>query len=179
VSPGTAAGEASYPQAFERFSQLVDAAEAEGWAVDTAFNKMLFENAVRPRTADTSPNRELLLNIADNARLALVPSIRAKARSLIVTENLIYENVDLARLESAFERGVPCSGAENLAHILNAGWKVFIQKFFSTDERINWGFPVSDTPKVLNELLLKSFEILEIESRLKDGECSTPQKLLV
>jgi len=180
VAPGTAAGEPSYPQAHERFSQLIDAAQEEGWAIDPAFSKALFEVAVRPKTPDAIPNRELLLKIADDARLALVSNVKAKAKKIVADEALLYGHPDISSQLSAFDEGVPCVGADALPDILRAGWEVFIKRFFHCKEsERNWGFPISETPKVINELLLKSFEIYEIECRLKDAECSMPQKLLV
>ncbi len=179
VAPGTAAGEPFYPQAHERFSQLVSAAKLEGWIIDDSFNIQLFDVAIRPMTPDATPNRELFVKIADATRISLIDKIKDRARDIINSENLMYSNSNLAHILDLFNEGVPCTSAATLPDIINAGWNVLIDKFFSNSENSQWGFPISDTPKVLNELLLKSFEIFEIEKKLKEAECSMPQKSLV
>jgi hypothetical protein len=63
--------------------------------------------------------------------------------------------------------------------IVNAGWDIFIRRFYRATTLNNWGFSISDTPRVINELILKSFEIYEIETRISEGEeCLTQQKLV-
>ena len=70
------------------------------------------------------------------------------------------------RILARFRIAVPAVGCSNFADILNAGWMAF------TDDQL-W----SDSPAlhknrygILNELVLKTVEILEIEHRKREYE---------
>jgi hypothetical protein len=178
ISPGLNAGEPKYPQAYERFSALREEA-LKHWAVDDAFSEALFDAAVRPPELDNNLTREFLLQLADDTRRNLLGEITDLAYRIIKDADLLYESVGTDKLISQLDEGVPCAGAATLMEIVNAGWVVFISRFYRATGSSNWGFPIAETPKVLNELILKSFEIHDIEQRLERSSCSTLQKLAV
>lgn len=178
ISPGVNAGEPKYPQAYERFSALLLEAQKH-WKIDTAFDTGLFEAATRPQEIDGSIDREYLLRLADDARKSLLYDVVGSARSVIDSACLLYSSVGEDDLLEQLNEGVPCSNAKSLMAVVNAGWSVFIQRVYrATFGSKNWGFSIQETPKVLNELILKSFETHEIEQRLKGQPCSTQQRLV-
>jgi hypothetical protein len=180
VAPGTAEGEPSYPQAQHRFAQLVNGANVEQWDVNQLFSPFLFDHSIRPHIFDSNPNRELLLKIADATRAELCDEIRIRAKGIIEEQGLLFRNENLVNVIKSFEEGVPSTSATNLASIVNGGWSVLIDRYYLKSGAASiWGQPKSEAPKIINELLLKSFEIFEIEQRLKEAQCLTPQKSLI
>jgi hypothetical protein len=178
LSPGLNASEPRYPQAHERFSSLLQLASEEGWKLEEAFSVGLFDVSNRPIDAGSNSSMEIMLEMADQVRKKLVPKVAGIARSIVEGGGLLFGESGIDELSKQLSQGIPCSGAGSVMSLINAGWVVFIEKFFKNSGQEFWGLPLEEFPRILNEILLKSLEIHEIEARLSEEDsCSMQQKL--
>jgi hypothetical protein len=129
---------------------------------------------------NSTQHDNLLLEVADKCREALVDEVRARAKKAVSDAGLLYSEDQTLEIEKQFLKGLPCNSVTSLASICNAGWNLFISNILDSKNDLNLGFNKKEYPKLLNELMLKSFEIFEIETELKEQDtCSTQMQLKI
>ena len=107
-----------------------------------------------------------LQSFADETALALVPDLMKCAAELTTSLELVkHTDQDMEKLASRFKALVPATGAKHLGWLINAGWRVYFSEVAgpSPSNSALSKLKDEDRSRVLNELLLKSFEVFEIE----------------
>lgn len=149
-----------YPELSARMQQLRDAAAHRDLDLGNDYLGLIL--AEKPAfTSDLDPAKAHLLGAADHVCAELFVALRDDADEAF--RNAKLPDLDEARVAaclSDLRLGVPPSGARSLTALLNAGWLAFD----GLDE-MSWARQVKDPGRVLNELVMKAFEILEIETR--------------
>jgi hypothetical protein len=151
----------SYPAWSARVSNLVQAANAYQLPVPKGYQS-LFEDAVQP--PDVAPQTIFLLNLADAGSQSVVRKMIERANEIVnaVAPDEgggagVKEIYDGLRLNV-----VPAANPVSLPDILNAGWRAF------HDPELWAGkFHKEVRERTLKELLLKSIEVLEYNTRTK------------
>lgn len=148
----------SYPSMTVRVANLVTASNVLGIPVPAGF-----ENEFRDSREDFLPPQKLFCELADEAAAAVVPSLLVQVKAL-ASECALPERDD-EQIKSAlkdFKKVIPARKAPDLATIANAGWMAH------HDETLWSGYEdvVKRRQDVLNDLVLKSAEIFEIQQRL-------------
>lgn len=166
LAPGSGMRDKLYPPLHTRYANLILKAKELGWNVDELPTEHIFEKLQRsPETDDHQ--KSLLLTMADETR-ELLSDIAAKhALDCVTSTSTFFDASFTAPLVLQLEAGLPCSNSNSLASISDAGWEI-IKRTFTEKNVPDWGFSGSDHLRVLNELILKSFEIHEIEIALKE-----------
>jgi hypothetical protein len=123
-----------------------------------------FKDSEEP--SDDDRHGKFLVELADSAADELAPDLIAHANSLLQQPGLPDWSTDEARMQHAaavqriyddFCLVAPAEGAGHIAHILNAGWKAAMNNVPDV--------PDHSQQRVLRELILKSFEVLEFETK--------------
>ena len=177
--PGTASSDPKYPPVAVRYDQLIETAKFENWSLNPSMASGLFENFPRSAGFNATRHDDLLLEVADKCRQQLVIEIRNRAKQVVSTAGLLYSQNETAQVRQAFQNGLPCTSAKSLSSILNAGWDLFITNTLEPQTNTQLGFQKNAFLKLINELMLKSFEIFEIETELTEqSACSTQLPLI-
>nr|UXE45449.1 hypothetical protein Hi04_10k_c4921_00026 [uncultured bacterium] len=158
LAPGVS-GERStdYPRVQDRVNVLQNSATAWGISSPTAFAE-----SFEPQDMGSL----FLQSFADETALALVPDLMKCAGELTAPLALVkHTDQDMEKLAARFRALVPATGARHLGWLINAGWRVYFSEVAGPGTSNS---PLSklkdeDRARVLNELLLKSFEVFEIE----------------
>ena len=110
------------------------------------------ENPFEDGTAD-----RFALDLADAVAAELVPDISNMVIEACKPVIALASDEEVKAVAEWFQEGVPAEHAGSLDAILNGGWRAFKSHTFMPDE--------SDEVRIatLNELILKTIEILEIE----------------
>jgi len=168
LAPGSGMRDKLYPPLHTRYANLVLKAKELSWNVEELPTENIFEKLQRsPETDDHQ--KTLLLAMADETRELLTDIVAKHAFESVSNTNTLFDPSLTAPLIGQLEAGLPCSESKSLASISDAGWQI-IKRTFSEDNVPDWGFSGNDHLRVLNELILKSFEIHEIETALKDNQ---------
>lgn len=150
-----------YPPDLVRAEYLRDYAAKIGVAVGVDFVSR-FERQISPFRADS--NDQLQMDLADVASYALTSSIADHVFNTC-TNRGIQPPSDAATksIQEMFLLGVPAEQTAGFGAILNAGWSAFKDATFMRG--------VSDAVRMaaINELVLKSVEVFEIERMTKGG----------
>jgi hypothetical protein len=149
-----------YPSVRQRAKFLSD--NSNKFAVTAANDFALrFSEQQFPYDSSTLEAQELM--IADNVASSLVAETAAKVQSLCQQSGLsLAEDSEPSRILKEFCAAVPAEKAGSLGAILNAGWLAYKDNNF---------LPKTDEPvrlKFLNELVLKTIEIYEIENMVRN-----------
>ncbi len=109
--------------------------------------------------------RELyMIQLADYARQQLIDDIISKVDSFINKETHKNDNQASEQCLKSFKMMVPCQNSNGLHNILNAAWKALLEdNFFKNKEAED------KKEAALNEIVLKSIEVLEIEQILNSS----------
>ena len=148
-----------YPNTKRRISHLEEGARKFKVNIPHEFLN-IFEDNEEPSESTT----KLLVELADVTSTSLVPKL-IEAVEHIADEKNIPErsNEEVEKfINSYFENLIPISNAKRISDILNAAWLCF------HNERIwkkNPTIKAKDRSRFLNELVLKSIEVFEIEKR--------------
>ncbi|MBA7515520.1 hypothetical protein ES705_07562 [subsurface metagenome] len=148
-----------YPNTKRRISHLEEGARKFKVNIPHEFLN-IFEDNEEPSESTT----KLLVELADVTSTSLVPKL-IEAVEHIADEKNIPErsNEEVEKfINSYFENLIPISNAKRISDILNAAWLCF------HNERIwkkNPTIKAKDRSRLLNELVLKSIEVFEIEKR--------------
>lgn len=163
LSPGLVRGDLSdeyceYPRIKDRVAVLEKFATGAGIRLPGAFSQTF----VLDESQQPWPRV-----IADAPALALVPKLAAKAQQVLgYGSTTKHDLAEIERHANRFRRNFPAIGASSIAHLINAAWRVyeepaFVDRFKGSDRQL------LKVRTALNELLLKSIEVFEIEQRQK------------
>jgi hypothetical protein len=165
ISPGGGLRNPTYPSDRARISALMQACKPIGIKPPLTFQGEFDES-------DTSSDQrqQLLLVISDKASQALVPKLIKAAHKHCISKHIINRNkVVVERIFKSFTKVIPATGAESLANIINAAWKIFLdnKNYWAADYRKTVENPEKRVD-LIRELTLKSFEVFEIEKMQED-----------
>lgn len=147
-----------YPNKIDRARALAIAAERFGYVVPNGFLDA-FSDLAEPSIE--SPETKYLLSIADTARAATCNRLVEAVEEVASTAHIVTRSqTSVTTCTEAFRKMVPSEGSGGLANVLNAGWTALLEEKFFRDPKLE-----SDRPAHLSELVLKSIEILEVETR--------------
>jgi hypothetical protein len=152
----------SYPEITSRVDYMITAAKRLG--INDSFE---IKTSFQPQQSPFSPGqfRQLLLDLSDDVVKTLFDSLFTEASEYCSKRNLIPPGpADSASIIEEFRSRVPSETAQNFAAIIDAGWLLYSDKTFLE----NRGRSPFRRITLLNELILKSIELLEIKRRLKD-----------
>ena len=150
-----------YPDQSDRARVLVDTAGRAGIKVPDRYMDSFEKTTVE---ADELVSQYVAL--ADRVTAQLVDRLRADAKKIVDERSLSsYSEEQVARARAALNRAVPITGATGIENILIAAWEHALDlKNFLGNQLPS----VKDVEKelVLHELVLKSFEVFEVEQKL-------------
>jgi len=151
----------AYPAWSARVSNLVQAANAYQLRVPPGYQS-LFEDSQPP---DVLSQSIFLLSLADAASQAVVPKLVKRADDIIETASI--DEGSEAGVEDIYNgirlHIVPARNPVALSDILNAGWRAFHDPKLWEEKK----FDRKVRERTLKELLLKSIEVLEYNTRTK------------
>lgn len=162
LSPGFAHRSVRYPAIRSRVANLVRCASAFGISVPQNYEEIFDKD--EPRGLVRSD--EFLLKIADLTLPALLPGIINHVDKIIEKAVLTAPSAsEEDRILKRFSLGVPAEGCKTVVDIVNAAWRAH------TNPDLLAKLPVDSArkPGVLKELVLKNFEIFEIERIQAEG----------
>lgn len=161
ISPGSGSRNPAYPAMRDRAQALMQASQRLGIAVPTGFREDLEAAAV-----NTNPIHKLLLDISDEASSVLFADLITAANEHCEAKGLITRNeADVTRIYESFKRAVPATGAESIANIVNAAWRITLDP--SNHWKKDYPITIKEPTKrieLIRDLALKSFEVFEIEN---------------
>ena len=163
IAPGTGfAASPSYPTHQTRISTLQTIAYEEGVTLPSALDLGF---SVDPRQANARASR-FDVRMAEQAVSKIVSALWKEVRSCISVANIIRPNQSAAtkHLEE-LRLGSPASDPICIGDIINAGWKYY----FEINVSIIESEPRNRQISSLNEMILKTVEILEYKRRTGDG----------
>ncbi|MFN3152113.1 hypothetical protein [Bremerella sp.] len=156
VSPGAIPRTPWYPDIHDRAKNL-EISSAEFGVSSPAGFESWFSKCIYPKYSE---KEAFWLFLADQAREAITPDIIRKVNEIAVESSLpLRDDNKIEKVLTAFQLMIPASGVGDLVNILNAAWKAY-------NEESLWAELPIDRVSTLNELILKSIEILEYEERL-------------
>jgi len=158
AAPGGKQRSMFYPSMKDRVANLLKASKTFGVEPHPQFGDWFMDEIDRAN----NEKEQFLLEIADAARRSVEDDLITKANE-IASSSHVPERSDekIGTVLTAFKLLTPAASVGDLVNILNAAWKVF------HDEDL-WQGRVEDTVHTLNELVLKSIEILEFEERTRN-----------
>lgn len=162
----------TYPPSKQRANYLLRASE-DKWQDINVPTDFLTSFEDEPAASDPEQYR-LLLDIADHCTASFFTAILKEANDFLASkQHQVPHQERWKPIVADFRQFVPTSRPLGLAEILNAGWEVYHDKTFLPDLDIadeEWGKSLEHRRiSKINELVLKSVEILEIESK-QQGE---------
>jgi hypothetical protein len=150
-----------YPADATRAQYLEDHAGIVGVKVTSSY-KGTFAQQDSPFHAKRNQHFQMML--ADTARNTLVTSVADHVAQLCGNRGVQPpDNKETKKILRNFVMEVPAEGTTGLGPILNAGWQAFKDRHFMT------GYSDADKMKMINELILKSIEIYEVERMTNHG----------
>lgn len=157
LAPGTSTPRsASYPSNQDRVAILVNTART----LDVSFPDG-FEDSFQHQPTD---NTNFLQSFADAATLAMTGDLVKCATDLTRSVALPADVEETERLVVRLRALLPATGASQLGFLINAGWKVYLEAFSESPSALG-KIDAAQRLRVLNEVLLKSIEVFEIERR--------------
>lgn len=159
LAPGQRSRGVTYPSSKTRITNLLKAAQV--WNITAPAG---YANAFQHDDQDRFMDKDTFqLDLAEFAVEQLVPDLRGAARKLVIDAGLkLIDPKSVQEIRMRIDLTVPAENAKSLACILEAGW--------DADRDVNlWsGFDhlnVNSKYENLKEIVLKSIEALEIQSR--------------
>ncbi|MBI2425780.1 MAG: hypothetical protein HYV27_23345 [Candidatus Hydrogenedentes bacterium] len=154
----------AYPSTSDRINFQVEAAKAFGAILDNHYvdeYSKHFDN--RQPVAWKSEREKILLDAAETAVQSSVENIQNLADRIVEEAGIETpdESSGCHLAQHMYSYLAPCSGAQSIAEITNAGWKIY-------NHLEEWQVE-GDKMQLLRELLLKSFEIHEVETRISNA----------
>lgn len=150
-----------YPSAALRVQYLEDHASRVGVTITGSYRSSFSVQAspINPRR-----NRHLQMHLADAGSDALIASIADHVSHLCARRGVTAPNAaETTEILGNFLVGVPAERTSGLGAILNAGWSAFKRQDFMLDS------PDHERMNIINELVLKSVEVYEIERMTTHG----------
>lgn len=162
LAPGDAVRRAfHYPELSDRSKILLEAAKKVGIKVSDEYPEY-FDKA----SLESDELVSQYVSLADTARERLMPDLLEAARKLVEERKLsAYSEAEVEKAKLALDKAVPATGSAGIENILIAAW----EHALDLTTFLGKGLPsVKESEKevVLHELVLKSFEVFEVEQRL-------------
>jgi hypothetical protein len=167
MSPGGTNRVGTYPSLRVRVANQLKAASILSIDAPEGYASWFLDSA----TPKASQKEIFLLSLADDATASIRDDLLAKAIKLVDDAGIPLPSTDeCARIRKAFERLTPAAHVRELADVAVAAWDMYYEKELWSD------LAVKDESKretlrieTLNELVLKTIEIMEFEQRTKDA----------
>ncbi|RWM32443.1 hypothetical protein [Mesorhizobium sp.] len=157
-----------YPPDLLRAEYLRDYAAKIGVAVEADFQSR-FERQVSPFRSDS--NAQLQMDLADVASSALIYTIADRVFNTCKHRGILPpSDIETGAVLEMFLMGVPAEQTAGFGAILNAGWSAFKSPIFMA------GANDQSRMAAINELVLKSVEVFEIERMTERGPKKKPDK---
>jgi hypothetical protein len=148
-----------YPNLRTRAECLATAATEYGFSVPSDYTQ-LFENLTEPGPEQV--RERLLLKLADAVRARFVDTLQSKADEIVANAGLEFcHSESVNRCVGRLALMVPAEGSNGLGDILNAAWQGWLSPSFFMDTEHN-----KRKIENLREVVLKSIEVFEIETKL-------------
>jgi len=161
LAPETPDQSRFYPSLRTRADNLVKAATAYSIPVPDGFVSQ-FNVAKSPWDERT----EFLLSLVRNALDALVPDLIERCSTFADERGLgRRDNAEIKKARADLELLVPASEMSQVQSVLNAAWQVHVED----DVWCEYQDVLERKDEILNELLLKSFEVNQIEAYLQSS----------
>ena len=162
-----------YPSSASRAKYIKDAAEIFSISLPSNFGN-LFENERPP--PQYQEIEQLYLEIADSVTDEIVPEIISEVQSYLSSKQVSPpEPNSWKKVSAAFNSFVPAENLSGLPDIINAGWDAYLNlDFLSSDNHSPPPSKSQDKRRLvfINELVLKTIEVLEIEDLLEKSNAS-------
>lgn len=156
VAPGGARRVAYYPSTPERIGNFAKAAARFGVPFSGTYSDLFQPDSMGPLT-DADAFR---VEVADAALDAVVDELLDRADQIVTDAHLNDpSDGEAARILARFRQVVPAEGCRTIVDIVNAAWTAFLDASL-------WKDVVTISARrneVLKELVLKNFEVFEIE----------------
>ena len=159
VAPGvTSERVPPYPTVPQRVQYLLQAAPRYGISVPDQYESLF--QLVPP---EPPSSRSFLISIADETVATRIDSLIDHVGAYIGEKGITLPTPDeVAEVGRAFEGLIPAAHPASLPAIVNAGWKaVHTPSLWSSYPQVH-----ERRPTVLNELMLKTAQVLEVRERL-------------
>lgn len=152
-----------YPNMMRRVRFQLEAAQKYGISPPKEYESWFKD---RDEPSDDDRQEKFLVELADSAADELAPQLIAHADSLLRQPGLpdwstkeahAQHAATVQRIYNDFYDVAPAEKAGHMAHILNAGWKAAMNNIPQ--------IPEHSPQEVLGELILKSLEVLEFETK--------------
>jgi len=152
-----------YPNMMRRVRFQLQAAQQFGITPPADYESWFKD---RDEPSDEDRNEKFLVELADSAADELAPELITHANTLLQRPDLpdwsneqarVEHTASVQRIYDDFNLVAPAEGAGHVAHILNAGWKAALSNVPQVPEH--------SSQQVLRELILKSLEVLEFETK--------------
>jgi hypothetical protein len=149
-----------YPDLRERARLLVLAAAKAQIPIPNEYEDS-FDRAV----VEAEPLVGRYVELADHACARLVDLLLERARTLVEDRGLsAFLEADVGRAKDALRRGVPATHVRGVENILIAAWRFLMLDGIAFETGLS-SLTLREREVLLNELVLKSFEVFEIECR--------------
>lgn len=163
LAPGAIGPRAlNYPNLNRRVDHLCDAAQRFKVETPEGFKKT-FEDFDEP----AEPIKRLLVSIADDVSASFFTELLNDVEAVTTEKEMpVRTSEGVGEVCQAFEQIVPIVKAHTLTDVLNAGWRCYQREDLWQDIRHAKEAGKANKVGILQELILKSVEILEVEERL-------------
>lgn len=161
LAPGGRSRVHYYPSLPTRVANLVTSANKYSVIVPPGFDDMATNY---PTPSDWTVRETFLVSLADDALSSNIDSIidLAEIEAGKAKDQFPKDGEDMDIVKKCLAIGVPCEKSGNLPNILNAAW------LLQSDDSLWKVSPnIENKNSLLRELVLKSIEILEFETRTK------------
>ena len=146
-----------YPSERQRAEYLIQVASSAGISTPADFVKRFVD-----RTPPTGTKRALTFDIVDATTASLIGSLWTHVDSVVTSAKLsLPTDQEVDAIVEELTRVVPASAPGSLPSIILAGWRVML-----LSDRWKEYPQIADHRWQLNELLLKSAQVLEIRTHL-------------
>jgi hypothetical protein len=138
---------------------MTEAAQKVGFPFPGAYSDKFDETDL---LSNLPPKDKFLLTIADDAAEALMPELIDAAIAFADDSKLpLPTQAGQDAIKDSFRMTVPASSATSFADVIGAAWSVYLAPDFWNKDTV----PAERRFDVLNELTLKTIEVLEFEAR--------------
>lgn len=156
LAPGLPSRNLGYPSNMRRARNIVSASERWGFPVPDAY----LEN-FRDGTPNLDKPSEFLCSVADSSVDAITSEVLDCCETIGLESGVLPQNrKEVATVAASFRKLIPAMGVESLSSITHAGWEVFHEM----DLWQNYPNVRERRLEVLNELVLKTVEVFDIET---------------
>lgn len=160
TSPGFAQRNSNYPSIDDRVDAQISTARSYGITIPDGY-KAQFQQHSSPVDIRT----EIFLGVNDSVARAFHSECASVARQILEMKGAFgFSTAAMQEVFKAFKKGSPAQTVQPLTVIVNAGWKMYAEKFAPWQK----SFPsIFEDPvrrnEVLSDLVYKSIEVSEID----------------